>query len=185
MRFNEMRRTYVQNGAPGTETEPSSHALQPLPSSDAVPLGQATHRSDTSLYDEPGAQDVHETEPGSLEKPVAQGVHASAPPVESVFLGHWTCPLLATLVLFPAPTLWQNAAPAAANWPAEHLTHEASAPPVLKLSAPHSVHSVHSVAWPRLNFPAGQKLQSSVLSPALYFPASHAVHWPALALAWQ
>ena len=87
---------------------------------------------------------MHETEPGSLKKPVAQGVHASAPPVESVFLGHWTCPLLATLVLFPAPTLWQNAAPAAANWPAEHLTHEASAPPVLKLSAPHSVHSVPS-----------------------------------------
>ena len=45
--------------------------------------------------------------------------------------------------------------------------------------------SVHSVALPKLNFPAGQKLQSSVLSPALYFPASHAVHWPALALAWQ
>ena len=45
------------------------------------------------------------------------------------------------------------------------------------------VQSVHSVALPKLNFPAGQKLQSSVLSPALYFPASHAVHWPALALA--
>lgn len=47
--------------------------------------------------------------------------------------------------------------------------------------------SMHTVALPRLNFPAGQKLQSSVLLPALYFPASHAVHWPALALAsaWQ
>ena len=44
-------------------------------------------------------------------------------------------------------------------------------------------HSVHSVALPRLNFPAGQKLQSSVFSPALYLPASHAVHWPALSLA--
>ena len=47
------------------------------------------------------------------------------------------------------------------------------------------VQLVHSIALPRLNFPAGQKLQSSVLLPALYFPASHAVHWPALALAWQ
>ena len=45
--------------------------------------------------------------------------------------------------------------------------------------------SMHAVAPVPLYFPAGQKLQSSVLSPALYFPASHAVHWPALALAWQ
>ena len=45
--------------------------------------------------------------------------------------------------------------------------------------------SMHAVAPVLLYFPAGQKLQSSVLSPALYFPASHAVHWPALALAWQ
>ena len=45
--------------------------------------------------------------------------------------------------------------------------------------------SMHTVAPALLYFPAGQKLQSSVLVPALYFPASHAVHWPALALAWQ
>ena len=45
--------------------------------------------------------------------------------------------------------------------------------------------SVHPEALPRLNLPAAQKLQSSVLLPALYLPASHAVHWPALALAWQ
>ena len=47
--------------------------------------------------------------------------------------------------------------------------------------------SVHSDApgAARLYFPAGQTVQSSVLFPALYFPASHAVHWPALALAWQ
>ena len=45
------------------------------------------------------------------------------------------------------------------------------------------VQLVHTVAPTPLNFPAGQKLQSSVLFPALYFPASHAVHWPALALA--
>ena len=43
--------------------------------------------------------------------------------------------------------------------------------------------SMHAVAPVLLYFPAGQKLQSSVLFPALYFPASHAVHWPALALA--
>jgi hypothetical protein len=45
--------------------------------------------------------------------------------------------------------------------------------------------SMHTVAPALLYFPAGQTLQSSVLLPALYFPASHAVHWPALALAWQ
>eukprot|EP00964_Phaeocystis_antarctica_P034930 scaffold19910_cov70-Phaeocystis_antarctica.AAC.5 len=45
--------------------------------------------------------------------------------------------------------------------------------------------SMHAVAPVLLYFPAGQKPQSSVLSPALYFPASHAVHWPALALAWH
>ena len=47
------------------------------------------------------------------------------------------------------------------------------------------VQLVHTVAPSPLYFPAGQKLQSSVLFPALYFPLSHAVHWPALALAWQ
>ena len=65
-----------------------------------------------------------EEEPGSLWPP-SQTVQKSVAPVESVFEGHTSTPVLSALAFVPAPFVEQNAAPAEEKLPAEVQTSQA------------------------------------------------------------